>query len=256
MIRQFTARIVKKLISITAPNIIGAITHVLTQDAVAALTFDDGPHLEVTPRLLKILERHQARATFFIIGKAAKDHPELVKQIAQAGHAIGNHSWDHPSFPYIKGRERRAQIRECAKIIAPYGQKLFRPPYLNQNLCSYIDTISLDYRVIAYDIDAQDWRDHDANWIVERVIRNIKPGSIILFHDSLHDTIEEKFYDREQTLKAVDLLLERLHGRFRFITIPELFKHGRPHRQYWFKKADIEFLNNLKIRDSEARRYT
>jgi peptidoglycan/xylan/chitin deacetylase (PgdA/CDA1 family) len=61
-----------------------------------------------------ILEKHQARATFFMLGEAAQRHPEIVREVAQAGHAIGNHSWDHPSFPLITRQEQLAQIRQCA----------------------------------------------------------------------------------------------------------------------------------------------
>src|SRR6266849_2574451 len=112
-------RILRGAFAAVARNLIGTIAHVATRDAVAALTFDDGPHPEYTPRLLQILERHQARATFFMLGEKAHRYPELVQRVAQAGHAIGNHSWDHPVFPEISRRERRDQIRACAKAIDP-----------------------------------------------------------------------------------------------------------------------------------------
>lgn len=84
-------------------NMPGTITSVTTRAPVVALTFDDGPHLEYTPRLLDILQRYQASATFFMIGEVAQKHPELVQLVAQAGHAIGNHSWDHRFFPHSLG---------------------------------------------------------------------------------------------------------------------------------------------------------
>lgn len=99
---------------------IGTITHVSTRELLVALTFDDGPHPDYALRLLDILERHQAHATFFMLGEAAKRHPEIVTMVARQGHAIGNHSWDHPSFPLVNGRERRAQIRACGKAIEPW----------------------------------------------------------------------------------------------------------------------------------------
>jgi len=73
-------------------HFIGTVTHVSTKDPVAALTFDDGPHPVFTPLLLEILGRHQARATFFMVGKTAGMYPELVRQVASEGHAIGLHS--------------------------------------------------------------------------------------------------------------------------------------------------------------------
>jgi peptidoglycan/xylan/chitin deacetylase (PgdA/CDA1 family) len=249
-------RVLRKVFSIAARNLLGTITHVTTQEEVLALTFDDGPHPEYTPRLLEILDRYQARATFFMVGKVAKRHPELVHRIAQAGHAIGNHSWDHPSFPYITGRERRVQIRACAKAIAPYGQKLLRPPYGNQSVASRLDALWLGYKVVTWNIVAYDWLDRDANWMVDQIVDKIQRGSVILFHDALYDNIEKRFANREPTLQAVDFLLERLCDRYRFITITELLKHGRPERQHWYHKADINFLNNLSMIEGEARRYT
>jgi len=125
---QYWVGIVYKVLAVAERHLMGIITHVETQEEVAALTFDDGPHPEYTPRLLEILERLQARATFFMVGEAAQRHREIVRRVADAGHAIGNHSWDHPSFPQITGRERREQIRPCERAIAPYGERIFRPP--------------------------------------------------------------------------------------------------------------------------------
>lgn len=106
-----------------AQKIIGTITHFRAPDAVA-LTFDDGPHPEHTPRLLDILSRYCVRATFFPIGEFAQKHPELIRRMAEAEHAIGNHSWSHAAFPFIASRE---QIRASAEVLVPYEQKIFRP---------------------------------------------------------------------------------------------------------------------------------
>src|ERR1700751_666629 len=114
----------------------GTMTSVLTRDPVAALTFDDGPHPEYTPRLLAVLAQHQVRATFFMVGEVAQQHPALVRQVAQEGHTIGNHSWDHQSFRTLPGPARRRQIRSCARVLAPYGHALFRPPYGEYSLAS------------------------------------------------------------------------------------------------------------------------
>ena len=128
----------------------GSITGVSTQEPVAALTFDDGPHPESTPRLLEVLAKHRARATFFMVGEAAEKHRGLVRRVAEEGHAIGNHSWDHPSFPLMSGRERRRQIRACERALAPYGSRLFRPRYGHQHLASWLDTRRLGFDVAAW----------------------------------------------------------------------------------------------------------
>ncbi|QII12845.1 putative oligosaccharide deacetylase [Candidatus Kuenenia stuttgartiensis] len=217
-------------------HVMGTITHVSTSDMVAALTFDDGPDPVFTPLLLVILEKYNVHATFFMIGKAAEQHPDLVQKIAQGGHAIGNHSWDHPSFPSITGRERRKQIRASAKAVAPYGQKLFRPPYGHQTVASRIDAILLRYKVIAWDMNACDWEKHDAQWMANRLINRLKPGSIILLHDTLWDIMEKDAKDRVPVLEALDIFLEKVSRQFRFVTIPELLRRGRVQKQNWYVK--------------------
>ena len=161
MITQYSSQFVRKVYRRVMRHFLGSITHVATADPVAALTFDDGPHAEYTPRLLDILARHHARATFFMLGQSAIQYPDLLRRIAQAGHAIGNHSWDHASFPFITGRQRREQIRACARAIAPYGQRLFRPPYGEQSLASRLNILRMRYKVILFNCEVGDWFNPD-----------------------------------------------------------------------------------------------
>jgi peptidoglycan/xylan/chitin deacetylase (PgdA/CDA1 family) len=123
----------RRLVSAGHRAVMGPITHVATREPVAALTFDDGPHPDYTLRLLEILGRHQATATFFVVGEAAQRHPDVVRQIAASGHALGNHGWDHTSLVTVDGRERRRQVRACAAAIGPCGERLFRPPFGHQS---------------------------------------------------------------------------------------------------------------------------
>ncbi len=234
----------------------GTITSVSTSRPMVALTFDDGPDPICTPHLLDVLQRHNAKATFFMVGQAAARHPDIVEKVAGGGHAIGNHSWDHPSFPRITSQERRAQIRACAKAIAPYGQQLLRPPYGDQNLWSRLDALWLGYQVIMYSVAAVDWLDHDEEWMKSRIMSRIRNGSIILLHDSLFRYGEDRYADRAPMLRAVDLLLGELSGRFSFVTVPELLREGRPLRKKWHKKCDIDFLNDLKGPYGEGWRYS
>lgn len=223
----------------------GAITHVLTQEPIVALTFDDGPHPEYTPRLLDILEKHQARATFFVVGEMAQKHVAIIQKAFSAGHDIGNHSWDHPSFPKIARIERWKQIQACTHTIAPFGQKLFRPPYGDQNIASRFDALLLGQKVITWNVTAMDWLDHDANWLLERLMSRIRPGSIVLLHDGLYHTMGIQFVNREPMLQAVDMLLEQLGHSHRFVTVSELLRCGRPVRKKWFKESEIGWLNQL-----------
>lgn len=234
---DYKMRIPHKLFLILARKILGTITSVSTQEPVAALTFDDGPHPEFTSRLLDILETHNARATFFMLGEAARSHPELVRRVAEAGHAIGNHSWDHPNFPLLTGRERRRQMCLCEKAISPYGHCLFRPPFGYQSVRSRLDALWLRYQVVTWNLHAEDWLGRDAGWMTRRLLSEIKPGSIILLHDALFPPPREEGYaNREPTLEAVTNLLAQLRDRYRFITVPELFRHGRPEKRNWYWK--------------------
>jgi peptidoglycan/xylan/chitin deacetylase (PgdA/CDA1 family) len=240
---QRNVHIWRRLLPGVARRVTGTITHVATHEPVAALTFDDGPHPDFTPRLLDILARYQAHATFFMIGLSASRYPELVRDVAQAGHAIGNHSWDHPSFPLITGRERRAQMRACAQAIAPYGQRLFRPPYGHQSVASRIDALWLRHRVVTWNLVAYDWLDRGAGWMIEQVTSHVRPGSIILFHDTLWRPGVKQAADRGPALQAIDAILEQLGDRFHFVTVPELLQHGRPQLANWYRKPDLEWLN-------------
>jgi len=226
---------------------LGTITHVSTQDSVVALTFDDGPHPIFTPELLEILKNHKAKATFFMIGKNAQRYPELVSDVAMAGHAIGNHTWDHSSLPLLTGRQRRAQIRACEKAIAPYGKRIFRPPYGHQSIASRLDAFWLGYQVITWNVMAHDWLDHDANRLLDGLKNKIRPGCMVVFHDDLYAVREKHYANRQPTLKAVHMFLERFSDQYSFITVPELIRRGYPHRQNWYWEPDQEWISTLKM---------
>jgi peptidoglycan/xylan/chitin deacetylase (PgdA/CDA1 family) len=233
--------LVKRLLSASA-RFGGTITHVRTAQLEAALTFDDGPDPRATPRLLELLEAHGARATFFMVGEAARRHPEIVRRAAEAGHAIGNHTWDHPSLPLLRAPARRLQIRWCARALAPWETKLFRPPWGHQSLGSRRDAVRLGYRVVTWSLMAEDWLDDPAERLAERVRARLHPGAIVLFHDALYRTIDERYRDRSATVAAVELLLRELSGRYRFLTVPELLARGRPARWHWYKRPDLDWL--------------
>ena len=214
----------------------GAVTSVETSEPLVALTFDDGPDPTSTPRVLRLLERYGARATFFMVGAAAHRHRRLVREIAEAGHAVANHSWDHASFPAIPGRQRRTQIRWCQRAIAPYGLRLFRPPYGRQSVASRLDARLLGFEVIAWSLSVDDWRERDPQVMAERLMTRTVPGSIVLLHDSIFRGEPEQGlqYGREPLIRAVELFLERARGTYQFVTVPDLLARGRPIVQEWY----------------------
>lgn len=238
-------RLAKRLIAASAA-LTGTVTHAAVEEPLVALTFDDGPDPEATPRLLELLAARGARATFFMIGRIAADQPRLVAQVAAGGHAIGNHSWDHPSLPLLKRRWRRLQIRWCREALAPHGGRLFRPPYGHQSPASQLDAVRLGYRPVTWSVNAEDWQDDPAETLLARVRRRLAPGSIVLFHDRLHTAFEECFRDRGPTLEAVARLLDEEGERYRFVTVPELLARGRPRKAHWYQRPDLDVLREVR----------
>ena len=238
-----------------ARRVRGTITSVSTSAPVVAITFDDGPDPQVTPRLLAILRRHKARGTFFMRGELARKYPEIVREVASGRHTIGNHSWDHPSFPEISSKERRWQLTAGHQAISPHGVHLFRPPFGHQNRESFIDAFFLGYQVVIWSIESMDWRDQDGNVIADRVEKETIPGSIIAFHDAVGPVLDVSHRSREGTIDAVDLMLDRLGGRFRFVTVPELLRHGRPLRIEWTSLGNPKMFSMLREPDGKPWRH-
>jgi peptidoglycan-N-acetylglucosamine deacetylase len=208
----------------------GLITNVETAASVAALTFDDGPHPVYTPRVLSILEKHGAKATFFMIGEAARKYPEIVRMVAKAGHIIGNHAWNHTNLTTISSRlHRLKQMWACARATAPYCKRLFRPPHGGINDQIRIDSLFFRYKVILWCASAQDWIPQQSGEIAQKIIERVRPGSIFLLHDAIYSShLTETLWDRQPMLDGLEKALASLKQEIHFVTIPELLKAGRP----------------------------
>ena len=222
-----------------ARHVIGTVMYFETDESIAALTFDDGPHPVYTPRVLEILEKFEARATFFMVGQAAQKHHQLVAQVAQAGHAIANHSWSHPSFIEIPSVERRAQLRDCHRALAPYGLRLFRPPWGSQNRSSRLDSLLAGFEVIAWSLEVGDWWDSEPERMADGLAKGVRPGSVVLLHDSLFQppSPEENPLprpERDSMLTALEIFLASAGKGYRFVTLPEMFQCARPVKQDWY----------------------
>lgn len=228
---------------------VGSLIRVATREPAIALTFDDGPHPEETPLVQEVLERHGARGTFFLVGRQAADHPEVVDRLVACGHAIANHSWDHPSFRSLGGTGRRDQIDRCAAALRPHlppgAPLLFRPPYGEQGLGARLDVPRCGHTIVAWDVVAEDWRDDPAEVLVPRVMRRLRRGSVVLFHDTLYRTEDERYRDRAPMRQALDLLLARLAPHYRFVTVPELLRLGRPVRWPIFHRLPPDYHRRL-----------
>lgn len=158
------------------------------------LTVDDGPDPEDTPRMLDMLDRHGAKATFFVIGAKAQSHPELIRDIARRGHGLGNHTMTHPDkwfWAYGPGRIRR-EVLDCqsalARIVPETPVCWFRAPVGMKNgfvhpVLSEVGGLSL----VGWSVRGLDGVSRDANRVLKRLDRGLRPGAIILIHEGRLD---------------------------------------------------------------------
>jgi peptidoglycan/xylan/chitin deacetylase (PgdA/CDA1 family) len=200
-------------------------------EKVAALTYDDGPDPRSTPQFLELLDRHAASATFFMIGERAAASRALVAEVARRGHAIGNHSWDHSTFTDIGSTERRSQLIRTQQELKPHGVRLFRPPRGHLNPSVRRDLAVMRYTPVMWNVDLDDWRCSDAEAMRARLLADMRPGCIVLLHDSIWRNGSE-FRDRNPLLEALDAALADLTD-YRFVTLPELLQSGRPVWSHW-----------------------
>lgn len=146
------------------------------------LTFDDGPTPGVTDWVLAELDKYQAKATFFCVGKNVAAHPDLFAQLTQHGHTVGNHTYNHQNGWNTTDEHYWKEVEACATQVE---SRLFRPPYGRISL-SQISMLKPHYRIVMWDVLAQDYDPAvAANQCVANVTRHVGNGSIIVFHDSL-----------------------------------------------------------------------
>lgn len=180
------------------------------RDREVWLTFDDGPDPAETPHVLELLARHGARATFFLIGKKAKQQPELVRRILAEGHAIGNHTFSHPKIffwaytPSHGGRE----IDRCTDALAgACGQasRLFRAPIGLHTPLLFPQLARRGMQPVGWTVRGFDRADSDPQRIVRRLMHRLEPGAILLLHPERCDR-----HGRNSGLAALELLLGEL----------------------------------------------
>ena len=164
------------------------ITCVRTDDKILFLTFDDGPVPEASPAVLELLNRFDARATFFCIGNNITKHKEIYRRIIEEGHATGNHTFHHLNgWKYNKAAylEDTVLCSQAMQMIDDEQKNFFRPPYGKLKL-SQVAALKKEYKIILWDVLSRDWEKHrSAASCFERIKRKAKPGSIIVFHDSI-----------------------------------------------------------------------
>jgi peptidoglycan/xylan/chitin deacetylase (PgdA/CDA1 family) len=181
-----------------------------------AITFDDGPNPELTPRLLDMLKERGIKATFFVVGKNVEEYPGIVTRMALDGHEVANHSWSHPTLTKLGVESFRKQIENTNQAIAKATGKrpvLMRPPYgaTSVNLNKRLNE-QFGLKVILWSVDPLDWKYRNSNRVYNSITQNTRPGAIILAHD-IHAT----------TVAAMPATLDALLAKgYKFFTVSEL----------------------------------
>lgn len=183
------------------------------EDKVVALTFDDGPS-KYTKDILDILKKYDACGTFFLIGNKVSFYGEVLREMLSEGNEIGNHSYDHKYLTRLSEEEVKDEISKTQdeiKRVTGYTPTLFRPTYggYNNTLKSYIDLT-----FVLWDVDSRDWSVKSTEGIMSNVFKDVKSGSIILFHDN-----------HEYSVNALPSVIKELKKQgYKFVTVSELLE--------------------------------
>lgn len=166
---------------------------------VVYLTFDDGPS-EYTPQVLDVLAKHDAHATFFMIGSQAANQPDMVQRVRESGNAVGSHSWSHPDFTELDDGDIRSELEQTDEAVG--GAQCVRPPYgaTDDRVRDVLN--SLEKAQALWTVDSEDWRRPGVDKIIDNVMADLGPGSVVLMHDGGGS--------REQSVAALDKILDRL----------------------------------------------
>ena len=183
-----------------------------------AMTFDDGPSATLTPKLLDLLAAHHIKATFFVIGENVAEHPKIVERATREGHEIANHSWSHPNFGKMSDEGVRRQLSrtdDAIKNATGVRPTLLRPPYgsITARQKRWIHD-EFGYQIILWDVDPYDWKRPGPSVVCNRILKETRPGSIVLSHDIHSGTIE-----------AMPSTFDQLQAKgFKFVTVSELIR--------------------------------
>ena len=210
-----------------------------------AITFDDGPNPTITPKLLDLLNRYNAKATFFVIGRFVRECPELVRETVSRGHTIGNHTETHPNLLWLSRKQIRIELRLCHDAIfnaIGARPKWFRPPYGLRNPWVIPVARELGYRTAMWTLIPGDWWEKPAEWLIPRMqpiaLRAQQSlerdpdasaggaGDILCLHDGVHRQLNG---DRTRTLAALEHWLPRWRDLgLEFVTIDEAVRAPAP----------------------------
>jgi peptidoglycan/xylan/chitin deacetylase (PgdA/CDA1 family) len=187
-----------------------------------ALTFDDGPHPSFTPQILSLLNKYEAQATFFVLGEHAAQYPGIIRELVNSGQEVENHSFTHLRFPSQNDEAWLQEIERTEVELDLLGcpdHRLFRAPFSDYNPGLLQLLANIHQRLVLWSVDAADWREPDSLAITVNVLSQVRPGAIVIMHDS----DETGTADRTPTVEALDLILPALSARgYQCVTVSEL----------------------------------
>lgn len=197
-----------------------------------ALTYDDGPNTAWTPKLLDLLAAHDVKATFFSIGHYAREQPALLREVAAAGHAIGNHTYSHVTMPLHTDDTIRRELRMTTEAIEDagvematvQGKRLMRPPYGRRRPGTLRVLREEGYVPIVWSVTLWDWTKRvTTERIMRKAERRIRGGDVILLHDGCNVAMG---WDRSHSVQATELILTQWKEEqgFEFVTVPEMIE--------------------------------
>jgi peptidoglycan-N-acetylglucosamine deacetylase len=194
------------------------VVSIKTTDRVVALTFDDGPSPAHTPKVLKELDRHHVKATFFMMGRNVERYPDVARDVLRRGHEIGNHSYSHPKLVLMSPQRVRDEIERTDKLlrdIGVSGEIHFRAPHQSKFIVLPYVLVQMGKLNVMGDVSADEWRQQPAAVMTERILGNVRPGSIIGMHDPAG----------AEMLRTLENILPVLIAQgYRFETVSELMR--------------------------------
>jgi peptidoglycan/xylan/chitin deacetylase (PgdA/CDA1 family) len=189
------------------------------------LTFDDGPNDPHTFQLLEVLAKHNTKVTFFVVGKYVKQRSDIVRQVVEAGHEVGNHTFAHPNLIFRSAAQTCAEISACDAVIGDatgVETTLFRPPFGGRRPSNLRAIRESGKKPVMWSVSGYDWNAASPNQIVDKVAQQVRGGDVILLHDGGHKGFG---INRALTVQATDEIIRRYAGEgYSFVTVSEMMK--------------------------------